>query len=372
MLGFEIEVDVPVMRGDGESYDSGHKLADCATEPGYEVVTDIEDTPDGESYSIFEFVSHPVFVVGASHATGREVVAQQLSGIKDVAGKLAAAKRGPLTDLGGELVLDVDDDTNPQLRPDFNPDTVDTLGVHYSTGLPLSGMATFFRKLRGVAPVLIDEKRPHNTRDRFNLAQAELFAAGPVAAFSGGYGKSETDHGRRVLRQLDGYLQLAYMQICALADGCDYSADGIRPLLKNLTAVLCRAPLAQVVEQLDADASFFLASRVKDNFERLKEFQAKPEPEYPRAHVFRGAVKLQEVGNRTLEDVALGLLGGTLNVDPRAIFGGMTVVPGHNELDAFVIPVELRSLGNEDKTWDEVGLELGQLCVWSDEAYRER
>lgn len=371
MLGFEIEVDVPVLRNDGTYYKSEHKLADCATDPGYKIVTDVEDTPDGEDYSIFEFVSLPAVVVGGAHDSGREVVAQQLSGIKDVAEKFAASKRGPLTDLDGELILTADGKAS-ELRPDVNPDNEDTLGVHYSTGLPLGGMATFFRRLRSIAPVLIDKKRPYNTRDRFNLAQAELFAAGPVTAFSLGYGKADSDQGRRALRQLDGYLQLAYMQICALADGCDYSAYGIRPLVKNLTAVLCRTSLAQAVKQLDTDAAFFLASRAEENLERLKEFQAKPEPEYGRPHMFRGAVTLATVGDRTLEDVALGLLGGTLNVDPTAMFGGMTVVRGHNELDAFMIPVELRSLGNEDKTWDEVRLELGQLCIWSDEAYRER
>lgn len=375
MLGFEIEVDAAVFRNDGTYYRTEFELAVSTEQPGYRIVTDIETRPDDTAYSIFEFVSDAVPVIGTEHEAGRAGVQRQFAIIRDVAGQLATAPRGPMPNLGGRLRLTADGG-NSELRPDYNPAKVETLGVHYSTGLPLGGMPLFFDLLRKAAPV--GDGDPHNIRDRFSLDRAQSFSAGLVSVFSIDYEQAHTEAGHRVMRQLDGYLQLAYMQICALADGLDYASD-VRggddklPLLKNLTAVLCRAPLAQVAMQLDLDAFNFLDENKDDILSRLIEVQAKPEPGYGRAHVFRGDENLT-VGTRstTLRNLALRLIVDTNAIDPEDLFGAMTVVPGHREQDAFLVPVELRSLGNENKEWDEVGTELDELCVLSEGAYRQR
>jgi hypothetical protein len=377
MLGFEIEVDAPVLRNDGEPYQTEFELAKSAETPGYRIVTDMESRPDGAMYSIFEFVSNPIPVIGTGHRNGRTAAQRQWAGIRDVAGQLATAPRGPMPDLGGQLLL-TEDGRNSELRPDFNPDKVATLGVHYTTGLPLGGMPYFFDLLRKAAPV--GAGLPHNIRDRFSLGRAQSFSAGLVVVFVQDYEQADSDRGRRVIRELDGYLQLLYMQICALADGLDYAGDveddseDEPPLVKNLTAVLCRAPLAQVFVQLDLDAFNFVDQHKDLVLRRLTEFQAEPEPGYRRPHLFPGGKDLEIAGQSvTFRDVVLRLITDTSrSIDPEELFGAMTVVPGHQEQGAFLVPVELRSLGNEDKTWNEVSDELDQLCVWSEEAYRQR
>lgn len=380
MLGFEIEVDAAVFRKDGTHYRTEYELAVSTEQPGYKVVTDIESRLDEVTYSIFEFVSDPVPMIGAAHRNGRTQVQRQWNTIRDVARLLAEAPRGPMPDLGGRLRLTKDGE-NSELRPDFNPDSVDTLGVHYTAGLPLGGMPHFFDLLRIAAPVdAAGVRRPHNIRDRFNLDRAKVFSAGLVKEFSIGYEERDSDHGRRVMRQLDGYLQLVYMQICALADGADYAHDvedssdeDDLPLVKNLTAVLCRAPLAQVAMRLDLDAFNFLDYNKADVLSRLIKVQAEPEAGYPRPHVFRGDENLAIGGHHVaFRDIALRMIVDTIAISPEDLYGAMTVVPGHVEEGAFLVPVELRSLWNEDKTWNDVSNELDKLCVWSEEAYQQR
>jgi hypothetical protein len=377
MLGFEIEVDAPVFRKNGTHYETEFKLAVSTEPPGYKIVTDIETRPDDVAYSIFEFVSDPVPVIHAEHRNGRTAVQRQWSTIQDVAKQLAKAERGPMPDLGGRLRL-TKAGHDSELRPDFNPDKVATLGVHYTTGLPLGGMPYFFDQLRIAAPV--GDGTPHNIRDRFSLDRAQYFSAELVNAFFASHEYTDLDHKRRVARELDGYLQLAYMQICAIADGLDYandvedsSDDDDLPLVKNLTAVLCRAPLAELVSRLDFDAFTFLDDNKAAVLNRLTEFQERPEPGYDRPHVFPGDEELK-VGGRvvTLRDVALRLVADPASISPEDLFGAMTVVSGHNEQGAFLVPVELRSVWNEEKTWNDVSTELDRLCVWSEEAYQRR
>jgi len=71
-----------------------------------------------------------------------------------------------------------------------------------------------------------------------------------------------------------------------------------------------------------------------------------------------------------LEQYALAWFLG-LDFDPTRVFGKMTCVKPHQEEagGAVLVPVELRSIYDEQKTWEEVHDELGELCEWSREVY---
>jgi len=377
MLGFEIEVDLAVSQQDGTFYNGEHTLAISTIAPGFKIVTDNRPLDDDSSYSNLEFVSEAVNVVGGAYPGCIAVVHGQVGEIKRVNTVLYQAGPGSLAGLEDTLKLTPYGSTTV-LRPDTGYVETGTLVVHYSVGLPLGGMPAFFKRLSEAAPVLFlpkdEDRRPALIRDRFSLRQAQAFAARECQDFA------ENRHGApardpRTVSQLEGYLQLAYMQICAVADGLDYGASA-GTIVKNLTAVLCRSSFDKVALLLPPAALGFLARRVDDPqhsiIDVLAQFQASPEPGFTRRHAFRGDAVIATVRGKdlTLREYARLVLTGQSRVDPEDVFGGMREITVHAELSSLLVPMELRSLGNERKSWTDVRVELGNLCTWADEAFR--
>jgi hypothetical protein len=244
MLGFEIEIDLAVTDAAGDLIDGDTDLARSTTVPSFRLVSDSRSLTEHTDYSNIEFVTDAVSVVGPDSATGPAAVARQLAEVERIRDALYLANAAPLARADGTLTM-APAGAGARLAPDLGYDESDTLLVHYSTGVPLAGLPRFFDELRAAAPVgrLGPKDHPSLIRDRFSLHQARSFAADEMAKFH------QRPHapadGSLESRKLDGFLQLAYMQVCALADHLDY--DGKGGNIKNLTAVLCRSAFADVV-----------------------------------------------------------------------------------------------------------------------------
>jgi len=257
--------------------------------------------------------------------------------------------------------------------PTLNYNETNTLLVHYSAGVPLAGMPRFFDRLRAAAPVLpyVHGTNSALIRDRFNLHRARAFATAELNVFHLLPGAPVP--GSQASRALDGYLQLAYMQICAVADHLDYPA-ATRGNIKNLTAVLCRAALIDVRPLLSAAPLNFLNARCAGThplIDSIAAFQETPEPGRVADHDFHedGERRSGHLVPITLLDFALSAFTGNVRVAPARIFGGMREIPTHAEQGVQVVPMELRSVGNEAKSWLDVQGELGHLCNWAHEAF---
>lgn len=372
MLGFEIEIDLAVTDAAGDLIDGDTDLARSTTVPSFRLVSDSRSLTEHTDYSNIEFVTDAVSVVGPDSATGPAAVARQLAEVERIRDALYLANAAPLARADATLTM-APAGAGARLAPDLGYDESDTLLVHYSTGVPLGGLPQFFDELRAAAPVgrLGPKDHPSLIRDRFSLHQARSFAADEMAKFH------QRPHapadGSLESRKLDGFLQLAYMQVCALADHLDY--DGKGGNIKNLTAVLCRSAFADVVPLLGAEAVAHLTSRCADPYpllDTLARHQEQAEPGWTRAHAFHedGVRQSGSLAPITLLDFSVSVFTGNPRVSPQRIFGGMREIAPHAEHGKTLVPMELRSLGEEAKRWDDVRDELAEICRWSEEAYR--
>ncbi|CCA59142.1 hypothetical protein SVEN_5856 [Streptomyces venezuelae ATCC 10712] len=371
MLGFETEVSLPVADAAGRQYAGDTDLAQSTTED-FKIVSDKRALNNGAGYSNLEFVTGAVKVVGSEAATGPGTLDRLLDEIRTVSEAFYAATDGTrLQDMTLDLeVLPAGADA--RLRPGFaypeyagRPGMGDGLFVHYSVGVPLGGMPLFFDHLRDAAPVAPGAP---NLRARFRLTQAKDFAAEVVA----GYTKANEGSKKRKRLEtdaLDGYAQLFYTQIAAVADYLAQDADIGQ--IKNLTAVLSRSRLSDVRALLDPEFQTYLADNSDTILNTLADYQEKSET--------AGAPPLdfRENSTRNIDGNVVSLISyyesaltGTPAVDQQSVFGGMNQIAPHKEGGAMMVPFEIRTMGSLMKTWDELRAELHDLANWAEQSYR--
>jgi hypothetical protein len=243
MLGFELEVCLPVTPPGGGTFPGDTDLGRSNVQP-VDIETDYRQLPGGAIYSNIEFVSDAVSVIGVNPlAPGLPVVAQllEVQRIRNAfygAGAVTLPVACPVgvnyTPVGNTALLDPN---NGYFEEAGQPGLGDGLYLQYSIGVPLRSFRLFLNRLRVVAP-------PELPRARFRLGQALNFANDVVALFQGlppvpvGYD----------LRPLHSYLQLAFTQICAMADYLDDPVN--EPQIKNCTVVLSRSSLTSVYNLL--------------------------------------------------------------------------------------------------------------------------
>jgi hypothetical protein len=373
MIGFEIEIDLAVTDAHGGRIAGDTDLARSAVAPpAFKLVSDSRDLNHGGKYSNLEFVTDAVSAIGLAHAAGSATILAQLAEVQRVRNALYVAAPGPLNGADPQLNTLPGAGATARVDDTLNYNETNTLLVHYSVGVPLAGMPRFFDRVRAAAPVLALQPGDHPSliRDRFNLHQARAFAVAEVARFSAIPGNPAV--GSQQARALNGYLQLAYMQICALADHLDYNGQG--GMIKNLTADLCRSAFMDIVGALSPQARNYLVAGCAGTeplITRLAAFQEVPEPGFPQNHAFHedGVRTSGNLAPITLINFTKSVLTGATRVDPERVFGGMREIPAHPEQGVTVVPMELRSIGNEAKTWVDVQNELGHLCNWAQEAF---
>ncbi|GAA1983039.1 hypothetical protein [Catenulispora subtropica] len=370
MIGYELEVDLAVTDEDGDYIEGDTHLALSTTVPSFTLVTDARLLNDDNLYSNIEFVTDPVSVIGTRHATGPAIVLAQLDAVRAARDALYFAGEGPLAD-ADETLTTVGAGDTALLNPNLGYDETFTLLAHYSVGVPLAGMPHFFDRLRDAAPIPdYDDVSPVLVRARFSLFQAESFADCEIRLFLETPGAPAA--GSAETRALCGYLQLAYMQICALADNLDVQGEGAQ--IKNLTAVLCRSAFIDVFPLLCAEARAYLRSRCEGDapiITNLADHQEVPQPGGEEWTFHEDGVRQ----SGTLEAITLGafalsVFNGEPRVEPQRVFGGMREIAPHEEEGAAVVPFEIRTIGAQEKDWAEVRADLEALCTWCEEAYR--
>ncbi len=372
MIGFEIEIDLPVTNAQGGTIPGDTDLARSTTAPGFKIVSDSRTLTTGAGYSNLEFVSDAVSAIGTQQVAGRATILGQraemlrIRNVLYVAGAAALAGRDPQLNTVGV-------GANALLNPNLPYNETNLLLVHYSVGVPLAGLPQFFDRLRAAAPILplAQGNSPATIRDRFSLHQARAFAAAELAVFLHQPGAPAA--GSQRARALDGFLQLGYMQVCALADHLDYAANQ-RGNIKNLTAVLCRSAFIDVFPLLSGQAQNFLIARcggTEPLITNLAAHQQVAEQGFGQNHDFHedGQRQSGNLAMITLMDFTLSVFTGNQRVNPQRVFGGMRDIAPHAEQNVNVVPMELRSVGNESKSWMDVQNELTSLCAWAHEAY---
>ncbi|MGW4651199.1 hypothetical protein [Kitasatospora sp. NPDC004289] len=386
MIGFEIEICLPVADQAGDPIAGDTLLAASRTVHGYgrgdvpiyTLVSDYRSLPTQQAYSNLEFVTKPWRVVGDARLVGPVLVENTLGQIRqvrdalyEVAEEAAETEEGtaPLdaaaatwlnyTTAGKALLLTPGNGYEEEAGTEGNGDG---LYPHYSVGVPLGGMPYFLDRLREAAPVVDDEMLLPQARHR--LVQAKAFAASAMEDFRQ---RGAGDGRARERRELDGYLQFAFTQIAAFAD---YVApDEDEGQIKNGTVLLSRAVLAEVFAQLSAEAQSFLRQRVQDLITKVSEYQEDPY-EGPKL-AFRDRATRAIVANAPVSLVAYAqaAFNGRVSISQERVFGGMREVSPHEEEEAMMIPFEIRTLRASRKTWGQLSTDLADLCTWAQAAY---
>ncbi|MFJ7954659.1 DUF4157 domain-containing protein [Streptomyces sp. NPDC096319] len=372
MMGFEAEVALPVQDPAGAKYPGDTDLAQ-STVQDFKVVSDSRMLKDGHGYSNIEFVTGAVEVVGAKNETGRERLVQLADEIKRVRdGFYAATDRTPLADMPLDLrILPAGEGARVAPGLPYTEDAGreglgDGLFVHYSVGVPLRGMPLFFDHLREAAP---DVRGATSRRARFRLGQARNFAADVLERYENWRAAQEPSKKRKrgETDALDGFAQLFFMQIAAVADYLAEDKD--KGQIKNLTAVLSRSRLSDVRALLDEEFRTFLTAEHEQVLNRLSDYQEDSGDgrkldfrDNATRHIEGEAVSLIEFANSAI-------LGST-RVDQQSVFGGMNQIAPHPEAGATMVPFEIRTIGAYKKTWEQLKAELDDLARWADEAYR--
>jgi hypothetical protein len=413
-LGFEAEINLGVAKPKGEKYEGDTDLAKSKTKlpplegeteevPSFTVVSDSRSA-GAVSYSNVEFVSGAASVVGAQAASGPDrlaTVAEELrtlhaaflaaaderSKSKRTLGNFSATLKLEKGRKGAQLVNEVNGE---DLRGTPGAD----LFVHYSVGVPLAGMPAFFRRLVAADPSgrTMDPRNgqpgvaPVGTRTRWarhRLQQAADFATRMVALYERVPGAQKRGSGKESLEYrraaLNGFSQLLYTQMAAFTDVVEVGAG--QP--KNYTAVLSRSDLDSVSATLPAHVRGFLETvepeTVDQTFRSVHQSQVQNGMGYDRTDTRQVQAPDPESGTPGTPVVSMGdyvdnALGRNKEkggVSQENVFGGMNTIAPHPEEGATMIPMELRRLGGEDKTWDEVKTDLTNLAAWAREAYAE-
>ncbi|MFI1812300.1 DUF4157 domain-containing protein [Streptomyces sp. NPDC020422] len=369
MLGFETEVSLPVEDARGEKYEGDTDLAKSTAED-FKVVSDKRALIDGSGYSNLEFVTGAVRVVGSMSEAGPERLDRLVDEIRTVRDAFyRAADKTPLADMALELEI-LPEGTGARVAPDLGyaehagqPGLGDGLFVHYSVGVPLAGMPLFFDHLRASAP---NVPGAPNRRARFRFTQAKDFAANVVEMYEQGQGAAKKRK-RLDTDALDGYCQLFFMQVAAVADYLAENTD--RGQIKNLTAVLSRSRLSDVRALLDPGFQRFLSDRREDVLDVLAGYQ-EDSGEGTQLEFRENATRQIDGDEVSLLSFAMSTLKGDPPVDQQSVFGGMNQIAPHEEEGAMMVPFEIRTMGAMMKTWDDLKAELRDLAQWAEEAYQ--
>ncbi|WP_438267884.1 eCIS core domain-containing protein [Kitasatospora purpeofusca] len=369
-LGFETEIDMPVENARGEKYEGDTDLAQ-STAGDFKLVSDSRSLNNRAPYSNLEFVTGAVAVVGTAGESGPETLEQMVDEIRAVR-EAFYEKTGktPLAGMGLQLeILPAGQDA--RIAPDLDfpnyagaPGMGDGLFVHYSVGVPLAGMPMFFDHLREAAPQAPGAPLP---RARFRLSQSRTFAEQVVARYVQGQ-ESARKRKRLETDALDGYSQLFFMQVAAMADYLAQDQD--QGQIKNLTVVLSRSQLTDVRALLDPGFQEFLSANSEVIVDLLAHFQEDPGD---------GSANLEfrDEATREIDGLPVSLLSfaestlkGVPQIPQQSVFGGMNQIAPHEEEGAMMVPFEIRTMGSLMKTWDELKAELRDLAAWAEEAYR--
>jgi hypothetical protein len=170
--------------------------------------------------------------------------------------------------------------------------------VHYTAGFALRTIPRLIRE-RLTAGV-----KPHNTRKRAleAVAIAERLTAQPIAQVD--------------MDVVAGYLALVYLQIAAVQDAVQASAQDWT-LTKNHTLALCRVPLGQIYNDL-ANMTQTCVIYLGGDFLNAVAVNLGPEDEW-------------SAGALLLRDGAF--TGKVIRPDAEKIFGGMTVIASSETVD---------------------------------------
>lgn len=365
MIGFEIEIALPVAGADGDRLPGDEELGHLTGFP-IRVVTDARRT-----WSNIEFVTGPVSVVGAAAVAGAGTLAGYAGAIRELRDRLYAAGAVPLATAGGPLLATAGAGQTAVLDPaaaDYvedatRPNGGDGLFVHYSIGVPLKALNGFFDFLRAGAPYAPDQ-RSFLKSSRFRLAQASTVGDRGLASFDRGYPRAT----QAQRSQLRGYLQLVYTQVAAMADYLAKTAD--EGQIKNRTVALCRSAFFEVFPHLDADVRAFLAAGFGDDslVNLIADVQGISETgrnvDFPEK-----STRLIDGVERSLMAYTRSALTGAPAVTQQQIFGAMTQVAPHPEEGVLMVPFEVRTMGSHYKTWHEVGADLTAIVQWVRQAH---
>ncbi|WP_443034634.1 eCIS core domain-containing protein [Streptomyces sp. BE303] len=369
-LGFETEIDMPVETSGGAAYEGDTDLAQ-STAGDFKLVSDKRSLRDGADYSNVEFVTGAVPVVGTGSESGPAALDRLVDEIRTVREAFyRETEKTPLADLGLELeILPAGQDA--RIAPDLDfPNYAgaqgmgDGLFVHYSVGVPLAGMPMFFDHLRGAAPHVQGAPLP---RARFRLSQARTFAGQVVARYEQGQA-SARKRKRLETDALDGYSQLFFTQVAAMADYLAQDQD--QGQIKNLTVVLSRSRLTDVRALLDPGFQDFLRDDSEVIVDLLAQFQEDPGDGSANLEFRDEATREIDGLPVTLLQFAESTLKGVPQVPQQSVFGGMNQIDPHEEEGAMMVPFEIRTMGSLMKTWDELKTELRDLAGWAEEAYQ--
>lgn len=405
-LGFEAEIDLPVTKGNGQMFNVGDTelgtstmpLVEDGEEPAFEVVTDKRPLGEEDSYSNMEFVTGAVSVVGPDHETGparlHRIADEMRTVQQQFYAKAAANPRSALR--GGTLNLTLTDKGRTAKLAD-QLDYTDTrqddedggLFVHYSVGVPLTGMPVFFDALRAADPH-DRERDPYNSdmeaapgnqvkQARFRLFQAKEFGRDAVQKFRewAGAGKRKRGNKEQDEAALDGYSQLVYTQLTGMTD---YRSG--QP--KNSLIALSRANLATVRGYLPELVQDFLDTfdvNEEDNvFAELFDHRQRqtfsgeegegynPQEDTRQIDEDSREVSFEQYANSAFKRAGAGLEKG--DVTQEEVFGGMSTIEPHPEHGSFMVPMEIRRLGGGRKTWDQLKRDLTNLANWAENAFQ--
>nr|WP_240509631.1 DUF4157 domain-containing protein [Streptomyces malaysiense] len=375
MMGFEAERDKRVKSQKGEKLPGDTDIAQ-SKRADFKVVSDSRGLAGGGDYSNIEFVTGAVQVVGTQADAGPEElerIADEIRRVSDgfyeaTEGTRLSALKLDLRLLARGVTLSSEGYTETAGQPGMG----DGLFVHYSVGVPLAGMPAFFDLYRADAQQRTDQGRPPVLPDaQHRLAQARPFAAAEAARFAQAT-QSTTD-----TTALDGYLQLVYTQVAAMADyvavaqGQGNSFALPQGQIKNWTLFLSRSQLGDAYQLLDPAIRAYLAANCDDIIERLSAFHETTATGRQATFYDNAERALPGLDPVSLETYAQSALGGAPAVSQQRVFGGMNEIPPHGVEGANVIPMEIRLIGDSMKTWDGLKAELRKIAGWAQQSYQQ-
>ncbi|MFC6593446.1 hypothetical protein [Kitasatospora paranensis] len=391
MIGYEIEISLPVTDAAGAKIPGDAKLAETTArhpavptgKPLFRVVSDSRSLPGGRGkYSNLEFVTKPWSVVGDGYTSGPAALLDTLRRIRTVRDAFYQAGAGTLAGSTHALLTVLTAGNGARFAPGNGytehagtPGNGDGLFVHYSVGVPLGGMATFFDRLRSAAPlregVYLPEAR-HRLQQAHAFAEeaAERFVRRDTADPAGRRDHAFSAQAKR-RREVVGYLQLLFMQVTAFADHADEVENGGRDTgIKNRTVVLSRSRLADVYGRLDPLVQTYLRNNQDDLVTLLADEYHETGFEGEDMTFYEKAVREIVTGQPVkLLAYTKAAFTGQGSISQQRVFGGMREIAPHVEEEAVMIPFEIRTFGRAMKTWAEVEADLTDLCGWVQSSY---
>lgn len=367
MIGFEIEVALPVVDKNGDSFAGDVPLATSST---LDITLVTDHRPD---YSNIEFVTAAFSVVGRFAKSGPADLARYVKGVKAIRDALYDAGSKTLQVAGGALLKPTAVGKTAKLDPGNgyteDADRMDGgngLFVHYSLGVPLNSLEEFFEFLRDAAPYSSEEDF-FLDHARWRTAQAGAVANDAEKLFR----KYKPTASAAERSQLRGYIQLVYTQVSAMADyvwrNRNRKVGEDQGQIKNETVALSRSAFSEIFLLLEPSVQAYL----KTGFAG-----AAPLVTLIATYQELGPLEGEKLGFREndtrsidgktwkLIQYAQSALTGAPAIGQQSIFGGMRQIGPHVEEGTTMIPVELRTMGNRFKTWGEVQANLEALTKW--------